>query len=173
MIHGDYAGYVAEAGLDSVTQYELWKAIWSSLHESNLWELDWTLGRHRELLTHLVPMTFISNHDVTRVASQIAARGMAARGGAAVFLPGVPSIYYGDEFGLEAVKENRAGGDDAVRPEFPRTGGCSPVDTPRSSDLPADDQPPSTPALADRRGDRHLGGQRAADDHHRPGPRLR
>ena len=46
MIHGDYAGYVAEAGLDSVTQYELWKAVWSSLDEVNLWELDWTLGRH-------------------------------------------------------------------------------------------------------------------------------
>ena len=29
VIHGDYAGYVANSGLDSVTQYELWKAIWS------------------------------------------------------------------------------------------------------------------------------------------------
>jgi len=36
------------------------------------------------------------------------------------FLPGVPCVYYGDEFGLEAVKENRPGGDDAVRPEMPK-----------------------------------------------------
>ena len=35
------------------------------------------------------------------------------------FLPGIPSIYYGDEFGLRAVKEQRPGGDDAVRPELP------------------------------------------------------
>ena len=35
------------------------------------------------------------------------------------FLPGVPSVYYGDEFGLEAVKENRPSGDDAVRPQMP------------------------------------------------------
>jgi cyclomaltodextrinase / maltogenic alpha-amylase / neopullulanase len=36
------------------------------------------------------------------------------------FLPGIPCIYYGDEFGLEAVKEHRPSGDDAVRPEMPK-----------------------------------------------------
>ena len=41
------------------------------------------------------------------------------------FLPGVPCVYYGDEFGLEAVKENRPRGDDAVRPEMPKSSGCS------------------------------------------------
>ncbi len=40
MIHGDYAGVRREAGLDSVTQYELWKAIWSSLDDRNFFELD-------------------------------------------------------------------------------------------------------------------------------------
>jgi cyclomaltodextrinase len=44
MIHGDYSAYVQEAGLDAVTQYELWKAIWSSLNDRNLFELNWTLG---------------------------------------------------------------------------------------------------------------------------------
>ena len=77
-------------------------------------------GPARDLLTHLVPMTFISNHDVTRVASQIAEREHVPHAVVLLcFLPGIPSIYYGDEFGLEALKENRAGGDDAVRPEFP------------------------------------------------------
>src|SRR5919112_1808378 len=120
MIHGDYAGYVAESGIDSVTQYELCKAIWSSLDSVNLHELDWTLRRHRNLLEHLVPMTFLSNHDVTRVASQIHDRRHWTHAVALLgFLPGVPSIYYGDEFGLEAVKEDRPSGDDAVRPEMP------------------------------------------------------
>ena len=52
MIHGDYAQYVADSGLDSVTQYELWHAIWSSLDTVNFHELDWTLRRHRALLEH-------------------------------------------------------------------------------------------------------------------------
>ncbi len=120
MIHGDYAGYVADSGIDSVTQYELWKAIWSGLDSVNLHELDWTLRRHRDLLEHLLPMTFLSNHDVTRVASQIHDRRHWTHAVALLgFLPGVPSVYYGDEFGLEAVKEQRPGGDDAVRPELP------------------------------------------------------
>ena len=120
MIHGDYAAYVRESGLDSVTQYELWAGIWSSIENTNFWELDHTLGRHATLLESCVPMTFLSNHDVTRVASQIKdPRHLAHAIVLLGFLPGVPSIYYGDDFGLHAVKENRAGGDDAVRPELP------------------------------------------------------
>jgi glycosidase len=120
MIHGDYARYVEESGIDSVTQYELWHAIWSGLDKRNLFELDWTLRRHRDLLEHVVPLTFLSNHDVSRVGSQIRDRRHLTHAVALLgFLPGVPSVYYGDEFGLEAVKEQRPGGDDAVRPELP------------------------------------------------------
>lgn len=120
MIHGDYVDYVARSGLDSVTQYELWKAVWSSLTEQNLWELDWTLGRHRDLVEQLLPLTFLGNHDVTRIASQIAdPRHVAHAVALLFFLPGVPSVYYGDEYGLRAVKEERQGGDDAIRPELP------------------------------------------------------
>ena len=33
----------------------------------------------------------------------------------------MPTVYYGDEFGLRGVKEDRAGGDDAVRPALPES----------------------------------------------------
>ncbi|TKV56912.1 DUF3459 domain-containing protein [Nakamurella flava] len=122
MIHGPYDEYVAASTLDSITQYELWKATWSSLRERNLWELDWTVRRNDELLSAFVPMTFVSNHDVTRVAGQIEDHRHRSHAAALLlFLPGVPSIYYGDEFGFDAVKEDRPGGDDAVRPEMPST----------------------------------------------------
>ena len=120
MIHGDYVGYVETSGLDSVTEYELWKAIWSSINSVNLHELEWTLGRHAGFVEHFTPLIFLSNHDVTRVASQIDDERHLPHAVALLgFLPGVPSVYYGDEFGLEAVKEDREGGDDAVRPELP------------------------------------------------------
>ena len=44
VIHGDYPEFVAASGLDSVTQYELWKAIWSALNDRNLFELGHALG---------------------------------------------------------------------------------------------------------------------------------
>lgn len=119
MIHGDYADYAARARLDSVTEYELWKAIWSSLASENFFELDWTLRRHEDLLAAMVPMTFVGNHDVTRIASQV---GPARARLALVVMAtvgGIPSIYYGDELGWEAVKEERLGGDDAIRPPLP------------------------------------------------------
>ena len=72
MIHGDYAAFVRDSGVDSVTQYELWKAIWSSLNDGNFFELAWALDRHNRLLDSFVPQTFIGNHDVTRIASRLA-----------------------------------------------------------------------------------------------------
>jgi glycosidase len=124
MIHGDYAGYVADAGLDSVTQYELWKAIWSSLNDGNLFELAWTLRRHDELLPRFLPLTFVGNHDVTRIATRIEdSRHLPHALAVWLTTPGVPSVYYGDELGWQGLKEDRAGGDDAVRPAFPGSPG--------------------------------------------------
>ncbi len=119
LIHGDYAAMVSAAGFDSATQYELWKAIWSSLNDANFFELDWALQRHTELLASFAPLTFIGNHDVTRIASRLERPEHLAH--ALVILltvGGIPSVYAGDELGLRGVKEERYGGDDAVRPEF-------------------------------------------------------
>lgn len=121
VIHGDYAQIVDESGMDSVTQYELWKAIWNSLNEKNFFELAWSLERHQEFVERFVPLTFVGNHDVTRIASLVADRRHALLAHALLFfVPGVPSVYYGDERGLTGVKEDRAGGDDAVRPHADR-----------------------------------------------------
>src|SRR6185312_16744084 len=119
LIHGDYAAAVEAATFDSATQYELWKAIWSSLNDGNFFELDWALQRHNDFLNRFAPLTFIGNHDVTRIASRLGNPAHVAH--ALVLLltiGGVPSIYAGDELGFHGVKEERFGGDDAVRPEF-------------------------------------------------------
>lgn len=121
MIHGDYSDYVQESGLDAVTQYELWKAIWSSLNDRNLFELDWTLQRHNGFLDEFVPLTFLGNHDVTRIASRLTDIGLYPH--ALVILltvGGTPSVYAGDEQGYRGVKEDRPGGDFEVRPPFPQ-----------------------------------------------------
>jgi cyclomaltodextrinase len=119
LIHGDYAAVVEAAKFDSATQYELWKAIWSALNDGNFFELDWALQRHNEFLASFAPLTFIGNHDVTRIASRLERPQHVAH--ALVILltiGGVPSVYAGDELGFRGVKEERYGGDDAVRPEF-------------------------------------------------------
>ncbi len=119
VIHGDYSALVRAATFDSVTQYELWKAVWSSLNDGNFHELDWALRRHNGFLDTFIPMTFIGNHDVTRIASRLQDHRHLAH--ALVLLlttGGVPSVYGGDEAAFGGVKEDRFGGDDAVRPEF-------------------------------------------------------
>lgn len=120
VLHGDYAAFVAEAGFDTVTQYELWKAIWSSLNDVNLFELAWAVKRHDEFCASFVPQTFLGNHDVTRIATQLTNpqhRELAIA--LLMLLPGTPSIYAGDEQGFTGEKVHAEHGDDAVRPPFP------------------------------------------------------
>ncbi|QTE28928.1 alpha-amylase family glycosyl hydrolase [Pengzhenrongella sicca] len=122
MIHGDYASYVAESGIDSVTQYELWKALWSSVLDVNFFELSWALKRHDEFAHEFLPLTFAGNHDVTRIASRITdSRHLMHVLAILFFVAGTPAIYAGDEQGFRGVKEERAGGDDEIRPAFPAT----------------------------------------------------
>ncbi|KUI43641.1 alpha-amylase [Mycobacterium sp. IS-1590] len=119
IIHGDYGQRVRSSGFDSVTQYELWKAAWSALNDGNFHELDWALVRHNEFLDTFVPTTFIGNHDVTRIASRLDdIRHLEHALVLQMTTGGTPSVYAGDEFAYRGVKEERFGGDDAVRPAF-------------------------------------------------------
>jgi cyclomaltodextrinase len=119
VIHGDYPAFVEASGVDSVTQYELWKAIWSSLNDGNFHELDWALQRHNGFLDTFAPLTFVGNHDVTRIASKLERPDHVAHALVLLFTTGgVPCVYAGDEFGYRGIKEEREGGDDLVRPEF-------------------------------------------------------
>ncbi|GID30678.1 alpha-amylase family glycosyl hydrolase [Paractinoplanes brasiliensis] len=120
VIHGDYAAVLRDSGLDAITQYELWKAIWSSLNDGNFYELAHALQRHGELLPAGLPMTFLGNHDVTRIASKLDdPRHLGHAVAILCTVAGVPSIYYGDEQAFRGVKEEREGGDDEIRPAFP------------------------------------------------------
>lgn len=119
VIHGDYSAFVEASGVDSVTQYELWKAIWSSLNDGNFHELDWALQRHNAFQDTFAPLTFVGNHDVTRIASRLERPEHIGHALVLLFTTGgVPSVYAGDELAYRGIKEDRPGGDDAVRPEF-------------------------------------------------------
>ena len=117
--HGDYAEIVSVSGMDAVTEYELWKATWSALKEENFFELDWTLERHNTFAESFVPVTFVGNHDVSRIATQVGADKAVLAATVLFTVAGVPLVYYGDEQGYTGLKEERIGGDDQIRPVFP------------------------------------------------------
>ena len=118
VIHGDYAEIAAAGTLDAVTQYELWKATWSSLADANFWELAHALERHpADLLTN----TFIGNHDVDRIASTVGPDKLILAAAILMTVPGMPSIYYGDEQGFTGTRGEGWSADDAVRPALPAT----------------------------------------------------
>ncbi|HEY9898193.1 MAG TPA: alpha-amylase family glycosyl hydrolase [Pantanalinema sp.] len=118
VIHGDYRHWIAEAELDSVTNYEVYKGLYSSHNDRNYFELAHSLERQfgqRGIYRDLSLYTFADNHDVARIASQL--RDPAHLYPLHLLLmtvPGIPSIYYGSEWGIEGKKG--ASSDAALRP---------------------------------------------------------
>ena len=120
-LHGDYNRWMGPELCHSVTNYECYKGLWSSFNSMNLFEIchslarqfgpePWTLYKGAHLLS------FLDNHDVTRIASQLTNPAHLPLAYALLFgMPGVPAVYYGSEWGMEGVK---GGGTDApLRPE--------------------------------------------------------
>ena len=88
------------------------------MHDANPHELAWALQRHAEAAATFAPVTFVGNHDVSRLASLVATPKVQVPVAMAVLftVPGVPCLYYGDELGAVGLKVDGPGGDDAVRP---------------------------------------------------------
>lgn len=126
MLHGDYNQMVNDGMLHSATNYECYKGLYSSFNSMNMFEIvhsllrqfgpeNWTLYRGKHMLS------FVDNHDVTRVASILTNEKHLPLIYALCFgMPGIPCVYYGSEWGTKADKGQ---GDPALRacfekPEF-------------------------------------------------------
>ncbi|HIY21031.1 MAG TPA: maltodextrin glucosidase [Candidatus Flavonifractor merdigallinarum] len=119
-LHGDYNRWMNDEMCHSVTNYECYKGLYSSFNSMNLFEIghslarqfgpeQWTLYKGKHLLS------FLDNHDVTRIASMLERKEHLPLAYGILFgMPGVPALYYGSEWGIEGRKEN--GSDDALRP---------------------------------------------------------
>lgn len=125
-LHGDYNQWMNDSMCHSVTNYECYKGLYSSFNSMNMFEIchslarqfgseQWTLYKGKHLLS------FVDNHDVTRVASILSNEKHLPLIYALSFgMPGIPCVYYGSEWGTKA---NKSEGDPALRacfdkPEF-------------------------------------------------------
>lgn len=119
VIHGDYSRWVNPNTLHSVTNYELHKALYSGHNDHNYFEIAHNVKRlfdgNGGLCKDASLYSFADNHDVDRLVSKLKTKENLYPIYTLIYtLPGIPSIYYGSEFGLEGKKEN--GSDEPVRP---------------------------------------------------------
>lgn len=110
-LHGDYNQFMNDAMLHSVTNYECYKGLYSSFNSMNMFEINhsllrqfgpeqWTLYKGKHLLS------FVDNHDVTRVASILNnPKHLPLIYAIAFGMPGIPCVYYGSEWGATGRKE--------------------------------------------------------------------
>lgn len=115
VVHGDYARWVNDNTLHSVTNYMLYKAMYSSHNDNNLFELAHTI-QNSQPYNGLPLFNFVDNHDQPRIAEHIRHPGFLKTLYALLFtVPGVPSVYYGSEWGIMGT--NKSGeGDAPLRP---------------------------------------------------------
>lgn len=121
MLHGDYNQRMNDEMLHSATNYECYKGLYSSFNSMNMFEINhsllrqfgpeqWTLYKGKHLLS------FVDNHDVTRIASILSNPNHLPLIYALLFgMPGIPCVYYGSEWGEKAEKSQS---DPALRPCF-------------------------------------------------------
>ena len=119
VIHGDYNRWVNEGTLHSVTNYHLHKALYSGHNDHNYFEIAHTVKRLYGMGGNrpdgLKLYNFVDNHDVERIYTKLSNKAHFAPVHVLLYtLPGVPSIYYGSEFGIEGRKERHS--DDSLRP---------------------------------------------------------
>lgn len=111
IIHGDYNRWANKESLDSVTNYECYKGIYSSHNDKNYFEIAYSLNRmfgNGGIYKDLCLYNFVDNHDVNRLASTLKAQEYLFNVYTILYtMPGVPSIYYGSEYGIKAVKGDK------------------------------------------------------------------
>ena len=136
IIHGDYRVWANDEMLDSVTNYECWKGIYSSHNDKNYFEIAYSLKRQfgqGGLYENLCLYNFLDNHDVNRIGSLLKQRENLKNAYTLLYMmPGIPSIYYGSEWGIEGVKGQGMDADLPLRPKLDLEEMCA-----QETDLPA------------------------------------
>ena len=114
VIHGDYSRWVNGQTLHSVTNYALHKALYSGHNDHNYFEIAHTV-KYLQNMGDLDLYNFVDNHDVERIYTKLQNKAHFAPVHVLLYtLPGVPSIYYGSEFGIDGKKEKFS--DASLRP---------------------------------------------------------
>lgn len=117
VIHGDYSRWANNDMLHSVTNYELHKGLYSGHNDHNYFEIAHTIKRLNGIVGDNKLYTFCDNHDVARIYSKLNNKAHMYNVAILVYtVPGIPSIYYGSEFGIPGNKEN--GSDWNLRPDL-------------------------------------------------------
>ena len=117
VIHGDYSRWANNDMLHSVTNYELHKGLYSGHNDHNYFEIAHTIKRLNGIVGDKKLYTFCDNHDVARIYSKLNNKAHMYNVAILVYtVPGIPSIYYGSDFGIPGNKEN--GSDWNLRPDL-------------------------------------------------------
>jgi len=116
---GDYNQWMGDGLCDSVTNYEVYKGLWSSMNAANMHEVAYAFKRQSgsepwDLYTGKHLLNFVDNHDVPRIATKLEdVRQLPCLYGLLFGIPGVPCVYYGSEWGIEGEQNF---GDHEIRP---------------------------------------------------------
>ncbi len=116
VIHGNYSRWANDGILHSVTNYMLHKALYSAHNDHNYFEIAHTIKYVNDMVGDRIKLyTFVDNHDVERIYTKLQNKAHFLPVHIMLYtLPGIPSIYYGSEFGIEGKKEQTS--DDSLRP---------------------------------------------------------
>jgi len=120
VVHGDYNKWFNDGGLDSTTNYEVYKSMWSSFNDKNFFEINYSLNRQfgeGGIYKNKILYNFLDNHDVNRITDTVKNTAhLYPLYGLMFTIPGIPSVYYGSEFEIKGKRTNNS--DEELRPSL-------------------------------------------------------
>lgn len=120
IVGGDYSELARNGHLDTITNYECYKGLYSSLNDKNYFEIAHSIRRLFDqggIIYNIPAANFADNHDVERVATTIRDKRLLKPLYLLLYtMPGFPNIYYGSE---QAIEGKKGWGTDApLRPPY-------------------------------------------------------
>lgn len=117
IIHGQYNHWANSEMFDCVTNYQCYKGIYSSHNDRNYFEIAHSIEYQHGQYGNLYMYNFLDNHDVSRLMSVLKDPARVECCYTMMYgMFGVPSVYYGSEFGIYGAKGTGADADVPVRP---------------------------------------------------------
>lgn len=118
MSMGDYRRRMSEELLHSITNYDIRKVLVSCHNTHSYLEMSWLLEQQfgkQGMYSGELLYNFADNHDMNRIASMLQDPAYLPNLYTILYtIPGIPSLYYGSEWGLTGVRDRSS--DNMLRP---------------------------------------------------------
>lgn len=124
LVEHEYDKYINSQTFQSATNYQFYQNAWQSIAQKNYYQLADFIDYQKNKYSNFELVTFTGSHDTNRLHTQMYHPELINQYYTLLFtMPGIPSVYYGDEINLVGIADNL---NNNIRQPMPNLNSLSP-----------------------------------------------